>query len=217
MQECGGCGFRNAPDRDTCAKCGLVFREATGGSKAAVAVAISAVLVLAGAAGILYWSFVSSGTGLKREASPPRAARLPEPSPAQPLPEWRPEPPARKQGEEKLREADRRFAEGDYKRALAAYRDAEFLGALTEESLRRKETAAAVEEIRGIRDYLARESQVEPSWVTVGHWNLKKIDPARLPSDAWRDEHRKTLKRLEELVEGTSRPAPRPVEAPKRP
>ena len=241
MQACGGCGFKNAPDRDTCAKCGYVFRERkeVGAGIRKVASAVASILIfVAIVAGTLFKVFGPSKMELKRRAAEERQAReeerraqatpaapaalAPEPVPVKPAerpapPEKRPDSPTRKQGEPRLREADRLFAEGDYKGALAAYRDAEFLGVLTEEALRRRETAAAVVEIRDIRDYLARESQVEPSWVTAGHWNLKKIDPARLPSDAWRDEHRKTLKRLEELAEGTSRPAPQPVEAPKRP
>jgi len=227
MDACGDCGFRNPAGRDTCAKCGRVLRERCdwrGGVRKAVAVTVSIVGLLGALALAIFSIFGPSKMELKRmareerdaraaaapaEPAPAPAPRAASPTPSPPAPQppeeafVRPESPTKKQGEELLRKADGLFAKDDFAGAAAAYREAEFFGGMTEEGRRRQEVAGAVLEIRKIRDYLAKEEVVEPSWVTAGQWHLKRIDPARLPSDAWREEHRRMLARLEQLAEGT--------------
>jgi hypothetical protein len=240
MEPCAGCGFRNPVDRDTCAKCGRALREVkilltqerVARVRKTVLGVVKLVVGLLIVAAAIFKIFGPSRLELKRRAAEERQARqearrVPEPPPPAPAaiaapvvapvpeskPESRPESPARKQGLEHLHRADGFYEAGDYKGAVAAYRDAEFMGVMPEEGKRRRDAAQAVLRIVEIRDYLATESQIEPPWITAGHWNLKNMDPVQLPTDAWREEHRKTFARLESLVRETGRPGAQVVEA----
>jgi hypothetical protein len=202
MDSCEGCGFRNAPGRDTCAKCGRVFRASAGGAGLKLALVVGLVLVCLGVGlGAIFLIFSPEG-----KPPPPRIADAEPVRPPERIPDAAPPPaPAesasRRRGGEFLRKADRLYADGDYPAAAAAYEEARFaFGALEAEAAARKEVADWVVQVKDIRDYLAKESYLEPPRVTLGHLQLSKMDPARLPTDAWREEHRKTLARLEKAV-----------------
>lgn len=213
METCGGCGFRNGAGRDTCARCGRVFHERRGseGLKLAIAALVGLAALAAGVVTVIrvFDPFAKPPPVASREEPrPPAAEPVAGVVSRPPLPES----PARKQGEAFLRQAERAFAEGDYPAAAAAYEEARFFGALEGEAVDRKESSDCVVRVRDIRDYLAKESYFEPPRITLGHLHLSKMDPAKLPTAAWREEHRKTLARLEKLVATVDLPGAKQAE-----
>lgn len=210
METCPGCGFKNAPGRESCLKCGAIFRSGRrGGGGLLVGVA---VIVLALLAGMIFLLMKPEPelrkrpreTDVSATAPPPASAGPAAAPPAAPEPEQ--ESPTEKRGKDLLRQADAAFAKEDYPAASALYLEAKLLGISNPESLRKLDLATDVANIIETRDYFGRGVEPEPAWITAGKWKFSKMDPAKLPSDAWRAEYQ----RLKAILDKADQPKRRP-------
>jgi len=139
-----------------------------------------------------------SGVVIRNDEAPD-----PQPKPvAPPLPEKPPPPepappsPVQVEGQGHLRHAEELFARGDYPAAAEAYQLAERMGVWTPESRERKKNCADIAYIVRYRDELDRAQILDQAMVINAKANLARIDPARLPSDAWREAFLKTEARV---------------------
>jgi hypothetical protein len=215
MTVCSGCGFKNRPDRVSCSKCGQVFREQKDVTPLLKKIGsiIVGVLVIVIALVKIFGPSKMEAKRMRFEEREAKKARAAEEPPAPPEPKLaakepvpppppRPaepeEPSPRERAEEYLRRADQFYGNGDYTGAAEAYQQAERLGVWTPESREKKAVCASIAYILMYRDYLDKENLLEPARLVGAKSNLALIKPATLPTDAWREEHRKTLARVDQ-------------------
>jgi hypothetical protein len=216
VNACPDCGFKNHPDRDSCSKCGKVFREAKDWRPLVqkIGAPIVGALLLVGL-GVKIFGPSKMELKAKRFEERERQAeakrREPEPPPV-PIPakaESTP-PPARKPVEPQepsredrggawLMKGDDLYDKGDFPGAAAAYKEAEALGIWSAESRSRKKVLDDVAYIAMTRDYLDRGGIVDPSRIVSAKANLDRMNPSTLPTEAWRETHRGTLARVSKL------------------
>src|SRR5688500_7710115 len=224
MRACGGCGFRNRDDQAACVKCGQVFEDEPAGRQITpLQKIIGALAFLAAGAIVAAKLLLPSKMELKierakarqeqaearrvpsrplvdtgAEAPDPQARVAPPPAP-KPLPprEEPEEPTPRERGERLFRDAEAKFAAGDYPGAAQDYQQAERLGTSTREGQERRKVCADIAYIVMYRDYM-KSAILEPARLVGAKSNLARVNPILLPNETWREEHRKTLEKVNE-------------------
>ena len=229
MKVCGNCKFRNAPDRDSCVKCGASFRAAakSGGKMfAAIGSALLAVIVI----GLfvfrfvmpsrmelkqersLYENRVRAETEASRKAGPAPRASVPVTKKGNPARPVEPPPPPAKRDElpksqfdSILKEAAGHYAEEEYRRAFNLYLAAEGFRKLPEDALKKKEGAWAMLTLKEVTDKLEIQSEFNVDWARMTRSRLRSLDYNAFPSEAHRKKYLETLKRLEKIAAGGRR------------